>query len=198
MHTAFWKCHLLEPCGNYIYLFAADLRGVKVRESFITADHHFGHDKILEYEKKRGQLFSCIEEHDEELIKRWNEVVKPRDTVIHLGDIAFKKKGFANLWRLNGETKKLIIGNHDTLDSQEYLQIFNKLFGSLHFRGTAILTHIPVHPQQLNNHYAFNLHGHLHGRGGLDDKRYIDVGVDAWDYRPVAWSEIKELIAERL
>lgn len=169
-----------------------------MRDIFISADHHFGHDNILQYEPARGAKFSCIEEHDEYLIEAWNSVVKPRDTVIHLGDIAMGKQGFINCWRLNGETKKLILGNHDVLDSQEYLQIFNKLHGSLHFKGAAILTHIPVHPQQLNRRYSFNLHGHTHGRNVIDDKHYIDVGVDAWDFQPVCWSEIKEIIAERL
>lgn len=168
-----------------------------MKEIFLTADHHFGHEKILEYEPEKRGRFSSIEEHDEFLIEQWNSVVRPVDTVIHLGDITMGKQGLNSVRRLNGY-KKLILGNHDNLDTQEYLQVFAKLHGSLFFKGAALLTHVPVHPQQLNHRFAFNIHGHLHGRGGIDDQRYIDVGIDAWDFRPVAWSELKKIIEEKL
>lgn len=50
---------------------------------------------------------------NEELIKRWNEVISKEDTVFHLGDFAF---GGAEIWnktlpRLNGHIV-LILGNH--------------------------------------------------------------------------------------
>ncbi len=168
-----------------------------VKEIFLTADHHFGHNKILQYEEQRGKRFSCIEEHDEFLIEQWNSVVKPVDSVYHLGDIAFGRQGFNAARRLNGY-KKLILGNHDILDSHEYLQVFAKLHGSVFFKGTALLTHVPIHPQQLNSRFLFNFHGHMHGRGTIDDKRYIDVGVDVWDFRPVAWDELRQVVEERL
>ncbi|SEA16165.1 Calcineurin-like phosphoesterase superfamily protein [Desulfuromusa kysingii] len=168
-----------------------------MKEIFLTADHHFGHHKILQYEEKRGVRFSSIEEHDEFLIEQWNAVVRPVDTVYHLGDLAFGHQGFNVARRLNGY-KKLILGNHDILDTQDYLQVFAKLHGSLFFKGTALLSHIPVHPQQLNSRYLFNVHGHMHGRAGIEDKRYIDIGVDAWDFKPVAWSDLKKVMEERL
>lgn len=50
---------------------------------------------------------------NEVLIQRWNEKVKPSDTIFHLGDFAF---GGAEIWnktlpRLNGHIV-LILGNH--------------------------------------------------------------------------------------
>lgn len=50
---------------------------------------------------------------NEALITNWNNVVKPNDTVFHLGDFAF---GGSYIWnnvlsRLNGNIH-LILGNH--------------------------------------------------------------------------------------
>lgn len=54
-------------------------------------------------------------EHDNEIIKRWNEVVGPDDIVYHLGDVMLGDNayGIECVKRLNG-TIKLIRGNHDT------------------------------------------------------------------------------------
>lgn len=51
---------------------------------------------------------------DEEIIRRWNEVVSPEDTVYHLGDIALGPidKSLAKITRLNGY-KIAVLGNHD-------------------------------------------------------------------------------------
>ena len=46
---------------------------------------HFGHDQILRYCKRP---FGNVDEMDNELIRRWNEVVQPSDTVYHLGDFS--------------------------------------------------------------------------------------------------------------
>ena len=47
---------------------------------YLTSDTHFSHTKLVE---QRG--FKSIEEHDETLIKNWNDLVRPQDTVIHCG-----------------------------------------------------------------------------------------------------------------
>ena len=50
---------------------------------FFTADEHYGHKNIIDY---CNRPFSSIEEMDEELIARHNEIVGPNDIVIHVGD----------------------------------------------------------------------------------------------------------------
>ena len=57
---------------------------------------------------------------NEALITNWNNVVKPNDTVFHLGDFAF---GGSYIWnnvlsRLNGNIH-LILGNHDEKNIRE-------------------------------------------------------------------------------
>ena len=77
---------------------------------YFTSDTHFGHANILNFCKRP---FKDVDEMNEELIKRWNEVISKEDTVFHLGDFAF---GGAEIWnktlpRLNGHIV-LILGNH--------------------------------------------------------------------------------------
>lgn len=77
---------------------------------FITADTHFGHKNIIDY---CGRPFKSVEEMDEEMKRRWNEIVGPEDTVYHLGDVCMRKS-MTPYWgrELNGR-KMLILGNHD-------------------------------------------------------------------------------------
>ena len=78
---------------------------------FFTADTHLGHENIIKY---CNRPFASIEEHDEEIIKRWNEKIGPDDIVFHLGDFAFASESYIKyvLEQLNGK-KYLIFGNHD-------------------------------------------------------------------------------------
>ena len=73
-------------------------------EVFFIADTHFNHKRIVEIrEKERGRKFASLEEHDEELIRRWNAMVGKKDTVWHLGDFSFGKRGLPVAARLNGK-----------------------------------------------------------------------------------------------
>lgn len=130
-------------------------------ETWFTSDSHFGHKNILEYEKQ-ARPFETIEEMHTVLIDRWNSVVKPKDTVYHLGDFAFGRHNIAIAERLHGR-KRLVMGNHDTYPTVEYLRYFDKLYGVM-FWNRCILSHIPVHPDDLGSRCMLNVHGHLHSR----------------------------------
>lgn len=127
--------------------------------TFFTSDTHFGHKKILEYEKD-ARPFSSVEEMNETLISNWNSVVHDSDIVWHLGDFCFGKSNMEIAKRLKGK-KRLILGNHDTYPASEYLLCFEKLFGAF-FWKQCILTHVPVHPNNLGSRCFLNVHGHLH------------------------------------
>jgi hypothetical protein len=58
--------------------------------TFFTADHHFNHKRIIEYSSRP---FKDVDEMNEVLIRKWNEKIKPKDTVYHLGDFAFGNPG---------------------------------------------------------------------------------------------------------
>lgn len=146
---------------------------------FIIADTHFGHSKIIELESA-ARPFASVEEHDNELVRRWNDTVGPKDTVWHLGDVLFGAAAFSTLAKLNG-VKRLVMGNHDHYPAAKYLEHFNSIHGTATTHGY-ILTHVPVHPGQFER-FAGNIHGHLHSHT-LDDPRYINVSAERINLTP--------------
>lgn len=156
-----------------------------MNQVFVISDTHFGHKKILEFEAD-ARPFATITEHDESLVERWNAVVRPKDTVWHLGDVLFGRGAFPILGLLNG-VKKLVMGNHDRYPTAVYLEYFNCAVGSAEVAG-CILTHIPVHPSQFTR-YRANLHGHLHSRK-LDDPRYINVSAEHTGLAPALLADV--------
>jgi calcineurin-like phosphoesterase family protein len=148
---------------------------------FVTADTHFGHANIILFENP-SRPYANIYEHDLDLVARWNATVQSGDTVWHLGDVFFGgRDNHQVLGHLQG-TKKLVLGNHDHYPLDVYQQYFSKIYGVAEFRHS-ILTHIPVHENQLHR-YKKNIHGHMHSKK-LDDPRYVCVSVEHWDLRPV-------------
>lgn len=156
-------------------------------ETFFIGDTHFGHKRILELEPTRPG--KTIEEHNKELINRWNSKVSPKDTVFHLGDVLFGAETFDLLGELNG-SKYLVLGNHDTYPIEKYLRYFVKVCGSRQYGKDIILTHIPIHPE-LFYRYTYNIHGHMHSVG-LRDPRYINVSVEQSSGYPRTLDEIAE------
>lgn len=148
---------------------------------FVTADTHFGHNKIA---LARG--FNSVEEHDQALIDRWNSIVRKKDSVWHLGDVAFSSSKLALLARLNG-TKFLVAGNHDQYPTLKYLEHFNRVVGCKELNGF-VASHIPVADTQFHR-YKGNIHGHMHDRSMSDD-RYYCVSVEQHDLAPVSLEQV--------
>lgn len=77
---------------------------------WLTSDHHFYHANVIKY---CNRPFKTVEEMNEILVARWNEVVKPDDTVLYLGDFSMAARAAeVFLPRLMGK-KELYCGNHD-------------------------------------------------------------------------------------
>jgi len=155
---------------------------------FVTSDTHFGHRRILEFEKE-NRPYKTIEEHDRDLIARWNSVVNPNDTVWHLGDVFFGKEGHLVLGELNGY-KKLILGNHDHFPLEVYQKYFSKIYGCF-VLGKVLLSHVPVHPGQLEFRFRRNLHGHMHSKK-IDDDRYVNCSMEHWNLTPVLLAKVMQ------
>jgi calcineurin-like phosphoesterase family protein len=157
-------------------------------ETFFIGDTHFG----LEPEHRR---FSTIEEHDADIIRRWNATVGPKDIVFHLGDFCFGKHNIAIAGELNGD-KRLILGNHDTYPSEDYLKYFTKLHGVTVYKKY-VLSHIPIHPESVDR-WQGNIHGHLHhavvnytyDAMPYIDYRYINVSCERIGLTPISFDEI--------
>lgn len=159
---------------------------------WITADHHFGHANIVAY---AGRPFSAADQ-DREMAQRWRDTVPPSQPVLHLGDLVVGANS-PEIWRLvatlTGEPKWLVRGNHDrphrlglirdagfTIVSPPELQ-----YGDWLVR----FTHRPLAPEELAPGQV-NVHGHTHSRPASADPRWINVSVEATDYRPVRLGEL--------
>ena len=164
-------------------------------DTFFIGDTHFGHKNIIRFDAtKVSRSFDTIEEHDAEIVRRWNGVVRPKDIVWHLGDFCFGKTKLEIAAQLNGD-KRLVMGNHDHYPTADYLKYFFKVLGAVEVNGM-ILTHIPVHPDQMDQgRYTHNIHGHLH-TNVLPDKRYINVSAEQINLTPISLDEIQKRTAD--
>ncbi|UVF18450.1 metallophosphoesterase [Microvirga terrae] len=161
--------------------------------TWFTSDHHFGHAAILSptMHCRRGDHFASIQEHDAELVRRWNEVVAPDDEVFHLGDFAHRTSeeyARAVFGKLHGR-KHLIRGNHERLgdklpwaSKQDFLEV---TVDGKHL----VLFHYGMRVWPRMRRGSLHLYGHSHGAlPGCSQS--LDVGVDAWGFRPVPLAEI--------
>lgn len=187
---------------------------------YFTSDTHFGHKNIIEY---CVRPFANVEEMTQVMIDNWNEVVKPEDTIYHLGDFAFLKqdKMAEILGQLNGH-KILIKGNHDKGKNVMVNVGFQEAYDHLKIdlNGESVwLCHYPYPFKEADPYhedpndpdaYAYEisyvgqpkddghtwlLHGHVH-TAWRSKKRMINVGVDVWNFKPLSELEIVETISK--
>lgn len=172
---------------------------------FFISDTHFGHEKTCTTFKRQDgsplRPFANAQEMDEEMIRRWNEVVRPESKIYHLGDVVISKKNLSTLARLSG-SKRLIRGNHDIFKTREYLEYFKEVYG-VRVLEDVVLTHVPLHPESVTERWNTNVHGHLHANevmmshGKWVDPLYMSVCVEQIDYRPIEFSELRAKIKAR-
>lgn len=167
---------------------------------FVTSDLHFGHDREFVW-GARG--FKSIEEHDSEIIKRWNEVITEEDDVYILGDLMLGDNihGIHCLSQLNGKLH-ILTGNHCTSARQKS---YHTLENMVEFCGCATiikykkkqlyLSHYPTITSNMeaNPHQAvFNLYGHTHQTTNFYNGQpfMYHVGVDSHNCYPVLLDDV--------
>lgn len=175
-----------------------------MRKVWVCSDHHLGHVGIITFTDCSGQVirkFKTIEEHDTTIITRHNELVAPNDRVYFLGDVAINRRCIQMVEKMNGR-KVLIKGNHDIFRLKDYVPYFEDIRAYKIFptKGV-ILSHIPVHREQLTGRFGINVHGHTHANimtrwNGVDkvwekDPCYINVCMEKTNYKPV---ELEQLL----
>lgn len=161
---------------------------------FFTSDPHFGHSNIIRYS---GRPFADCHKMNLQLIKNWKYYIKDDDEVWVLGDVCFKQ-GHARinqyLDQLPGRLH-LVAGNHDkksTRNNARWLSVTESVtLGPRCGSPYLILTHRRCEREIPDG--CVNLHGHSHGRL-YPTAKYCDVGMDVFGYRPVEWTQIKEMI----
>jgi len=154
---------------------------------FFTADEHYFHQNILKYTQRP---FTTVEEMNEKLIRRHNEVVGKNDTVIHAGDFALaaKKKVGEIIEQLNGY-HVFLQGSHDKWGTNLPF-LWERKIGDVY----VVVCHYPMLSWPRSHYGSIMLHGHSHGRLTNPPDRVLDIGVDSWDYYPVGLDEIRRWV----
>jgi calcineurin-like phosphoesterase family protein len=183
---------------------------------FFTSDLHFGHANIVTYS---GRPFADVDAMNEGLVARWNAVVGDDDEVWILGDVALGpiEASLSLVARLRGH-KVLVPGNHDRCwpghgqRAEPWVERYLAA-GLAEIRpgpvGTVVAgvevrcDHFPyVGDSHDHDRYVEHrpvdeghviLHGHVHGTWRAQG-RQLNVGVDVWDYRPVAETTLAPLV----
>lgn len=177
---------------------------------FVTSDLHLNHRNILSYCPHRGGpevSDANVHSMNETIIRNWNELVKPADVVIILGDVAMGQIDHAPecIRRLNGD-KMLVKGNHDvTLTKRirndpdladlflggvfDYYEMSHKTEDT--YRKVLLnMSHYPFHSWNGMSKGTMMLHGHLHGTPHGIKGRIKDVGMDTNNLRPYKLDDV--------
>jgi calcineurin-like phosphoesterase family protein len=158
---------------------------------WFTADTHFGHAGARSLYHRP---FPTIAAMDTAMAERWNQTVGPDDEVWHLGDFALRTSAAAAgalLRSLNGR-KHLVTGNNDppeiaALPEWASVQAYAEVTVETY---RLVLCHYAFRTWSGMAKGTLNLHGHSHGR--LKPlPRQTDVGVDCWDFRPIAVHQVR-------
>lgn len=175
-----------------------------MKKIYFTSDLHFCHKKDFIY-KARG--FNSIEEHDEELIKRFNSIVTPEDDLWILGDLMLgdNDEGIKKIKQLNGNLH-IIYGNHDT--NARILRYAEELDNAeIHGFATTfkykkkqfMLSHYPTITSNIDEDGApikakvINLCGHSHTKNrfkDMDKGLIYHVEIDCHNNFPISLDEI--------
>jgi len=147
---------------------------------FVTSDQHWFHKNIIKY---CDRPFQSVEQMNYEMIKRWNFVVKPYDTVIHLGDFALVGHNYNKLkwlrYQLHGKIR-LMRGNHDKSPLRQFKSARISIIPcNTYTYKNLIFSHRPLDivPEKF-----VNVHGHIHEKKSYG--RRINVSVDVSNFKP--------------
>jgi len=184
---------------------------------YFTSDLHLLHKNVIKY---CYRPYSNINQHDNDIISNINNIVKPDDTLIIVGDvsIASKRQIRKVIQRIKCENIILVRGNHDNKSSLPrdcFTLVVDRL--NMTINGQSVLIcHYPyrfswwrhwIHrlrykspryrERRPRDNGEFLIHGHTHSNGKTIG-RMLHVGVDAWDMKPVSQAKIEQLIAKQL
>lgn len=189
---------------------------------WLTSDTHFGHKNIVRgttewTEFKEGSSnqstrdFDTLEEHNEALIHNFNSLIKPDDTLWHLGDWSFGGHKNIEIFRNQLQCKNihLIFGNHDQhiepidspyrklFNSVQYVKEFSLKLGTertgTYGKQKFFLSHYTHRVWNQSHHGVVHLYGHSHGTlPGIG--KSMDVGVDTNNLLPYHLDEVMEIM----
>lgn len=185
---------------------------------WFTSDLHLGHEGVIRY---CDRPFAGVKSMDDALFQKWNEKVRPEDTIYILGDWSFHRWEEGREWLTSLRGKKILIrGNHDSYSYGQYHSLGIDVYEEavIKLAGNRVrLSHYPYRPtaEELQTMDAIPgyrkyedrrpprfetewlLHGHCHN-AWKQRGRQINVGVDVWKFAPISQRQIESLIGLEL
>lgn len=171
----------------------------KISDFFITSDTHFGRNNILDIANRK---FKNIDKMNDVFIKKWNNIVKKDDIILHLGGFGWDPDTIDKVIpQLNGN-----IGLLPSYEDVKMTKIFNK-FDNITLIQNQILI-LSNHDCILSHYPLYDWPGkstgtiHIHGNNVFDHVTNLNVEnrvnacVDFWNYAPFQLSLIKEFIED--
>lgn len=172
--------------------------------------HTYSRETVKDFQISPGTLHRM----NSAIIDRVNEVVRPEDTLVNLGDIGFfrtKEEALVWLRKINCKNWVVIFGNHDKrrLLLDTFLNMSDKTINVIggyesdakvyhewvcKWHGQSIVcSHFPLASWDREHYGTWNLHGHCHGSyyNPACHSKQLDVGVDLHAFYPVSFEEVK-------
>lgn len=170
--------------------------------TFFISDTHFGDEISIQIDHRP---FQNIEEMDKNILKNWNEKVKPEDDVYIVGDLLCHNKNHDAKYYLRQLTGHLhlIIGNHDHtfLEDKSNEAFFDSIndIKTIYLDGKEIvLSHFPLAEWNGCFRGTYQIYGHIHNsrHASYDfmktQEKAYNCGCMICDYQPVTFDELVE------
>ena len=189
---------------------------------FFTSDSHFRHNQSFIFEA-RG--YKNRYDHDDALIAKINEVVRPQDTLIHLGDFCLNitPPEFEEiLRRIDCNNILYIWGNHNSCIRRIYedaviteynkdIEVYPYKVGKITYLGyykelivngqMIVIHHYPHQIWNQMQKIAWQLSGHSHYTNPTtqlycSENKILDVGWDGHG-KPLSFPEIQKIMMNK-
>lgn len=172
---------------------------------FFTSDTHFDSPALVSGDERYSK-FKDDKDLNETIICNWNSVVKPCDTVWHLGDFGKAEDGRAKnllniIEKLNGNIC-LVAGNHDPNNIwpvrkrlgcyTEYKELAVDIDGT---SQKIVLFHYSMRSWHHSYKGSWHLFGHSHGKMPSYFKSF-DVGCMNFKWTPVSLVEVSQKMSQ--
>lgn len=152
---------------------------------FFTADEHYCHENIIKF---CNRPFVSVEEMNQELINRNNEVVRDDDFVIHAGDFCWKSH-YDTVKSIQSQLKGnhiFLKGSHDKWMAHNYHEIWEQNIEGQY----VVVCHYQMKAWPRSHYGSWQLYGHSHGRSVPLLNQY-DVGVDNNNFYPISMETLR-------
>ena len=175
-----------------------------MNEIWFTSDTHFSHGNLMQHCPAR-QACRTEQEMIEVMIRNWNERIRPKDTVYHIGDFGGKDASLdvRIARRLNGRLH-YVPGNHDRklLNQPGFKERCSILYPYSYAeisinKQKIVLSHYPIWEWNQLHRGWWHLHGHLHAKPHNIPGKIKDVGVDGNDLKPYHYEDIRRFMDKR-